>query len=168
MAEQEKEITKIAIEKATILSVSDGPKWGQNKDQKSHQLVIQNANNVEEVYTVRNFAPQLPEHIKQGAVVDNLEIEKEDYNGSVSYRVRFGDKKDGGYRGGGYRGISPAELNIKRFEAASKVVGVAYSYAFEMVKDAPDGDLDKILNMGDKIADAMWEKSKAFLGGGGE
>jgi len=113
-----KEVIKIA--KATILGVAPGPLWGlrdEPKDRPSHILTIQDAADTTKVYNVKCSQKDLPENIKQGAVVDNLEFGMFEWGDQQEHRIKFekpGGGKFGG--GGGYRGISPEELQLKKDE----------------------------------------------------
>lgn len=166
----ESKVEEIKMAQANVLKVSDdGPKWGPGKSKKSHQIIFQNTEDLTEVITAVCFSDPLPEEVHAGSVLKDLTIEKEKRGDSESFRVRFGEKKgDGPQRayGGGAR-ISPEELNIKRFEAAGKIVGVAYSYAFDMMKDSPDVKTEGICDEGDIIAQRMWTYTKGLLGGSG-
>jgi len=162
-----KETIKIA--KANVLAVAPGPLWGlrdEPKDRPSHILTIQDAADTTKVYTVKCSQKDLPENIKQGAVVDNLEFGLFEWGDQQEHRIKFekpGGGKFGG--GGGYRGISPEELTLKRFAEVSKVVGVSYNYAEKIGHESPEElTVKKLADTGDEIADRMWAKSKGLLG----
>jgi len=167
MAQEPKETIKIA--KATILSVVPGDLWGignEPKDKPSHILSIQDQANPAVVHTVKCLQRTVPDHIKAGAVVENLEFGVFEWNGQEENKIKFEKPGGGKFGGGGYRGISPEELSLKRFSEVSKVVGVAYSYAERILHESPDElTVKKFAETGDEIADAMWAKSKGLLGG---
>ena len=166
MAQEPKE--KIKIEKANILVVAPGELWGignELKDKPSHILTIQDANNTSIVHTVKCLQRTLPDHIKTGAVVDNLEFGVFEWNGQVENKIKFEKPGGGKFGGGGYRGISPEELQLKRDDLLYKVIGVGYSYALEVCKESSEPiTVEKFAETGNAIADAMLAKGKLLKG----
>jgi len=167
MAQVPKETIKIA--KANILAVVPGDLWGigdEPKDKPSHLLTIQDANNNAVVHTVKCLQRTVPDHIKAGAVVENLEFGVFEWNGQVENKIKFEKPGGGKYGGGGgYRGISPEELQLKRDELLYKVIGVGYSYGLEICKSFPEElTTEKFVEVGNKIADAMLAKGKLLKG----
>ncbi len=162
-----KETIKLA--KANVLVVTQGPLWGlrdEPKDRPSHILTLQDAADIAKVYTVKCSQKELPENIKQGAAVENLEFGLYEWGDQQEHRIKFekpGGGKFGG--GGGYRGPSPEELAIKKFAEVSRIVGVAYSYALSVLTAQPEPvTAAKLGDMGDEIADRMWAKAVALKG----
>ena len=167
MAQEAKETIKIA--KANVLAVAPGPLWGMRdepKDRPSHILTIQDTADTTKVYTVKCSQKELPENIKQGAVVDNLEFGLYEWGDQQEHRIKFEKPGGGKYGGGGgYRGISPEELQLKRDELLYKVIGVGYSYGLEICKSFPEElTTEKFVEVGNKIADAMLAKGKLLKG----
>ena len=154
------------IEKCTVLSVAEGKPW-KDKDGKEHQQWDVVLKEGDEVYY--GTASKLRDDVKEKAEIERVMLYKNKV-GDKEYTKFFFPTEDsrssggGGKYSGGYRGISPEEMSLKRFDSTSRVVGVAFSYAVDILKDNPDVDIEKVIGWGNDLADAMWEKSKKLLG----
>jgi len=122
----EKEVKDILLAKAKILTVSDdGPKWGDNKDKKSYQVIIQNEDDLSKVYTALCFTDPLPENVKPGASLHDITVQEEKSGDRTQYRVRFGEKKPFGKGGrGGYE--------AQKEDPIAKMIMTGYSYSKDL------------------------------------
>jgi len=126
------ETKKITIANATVLSVSKGTwtKQGETTEREKSEIVFQNTDNLAEVVTATCFAALPADVVPQGKLT-GVEIEQSEYKGTLSNRVRFGDKKPwGGGGGGGYRS-SPEEMAFKKQEYYSKLISIGTSYVYQ-------------------------------------
>ena len=142
---------KITMEKATILAIVEGAWKNKEGEQMKHwTFTLQNPDDVAQIVTAVCYQQKLPETAKQGAVLENPELQESEYNGTVTTKLRF-PKEGGGSYGGGRGGYSaPKE------DPEAKIVGMAYSYAKDLAI-AADGPvlIATVLSDGDAIAVAM-------------
>ena len=148
---------KKTIANAVILSVTKGTwtKKGETEEREKHEIVAQNADNPAEVVSMVCFGKLTDDIVPQGKVT-NLEYEVNDFNGTITNRVRFGEKKDWKGGGGGYG--APKE------DPALKCVSFAFAYAKEILltQATTEWNWETYFQKADETAAAMMQTYKAL------
>jgi hypothetical protein len=138
---------EIKMAKAKVLSVKDGPKWGEDKKNSSHEIIFQNVEDQAQVITAMCYQSTLPDEIKPMADVENVTIEEIHKDDKIYYKVKF-PRADGGsgYGNKGYsRGLSAEEIALKKEEMVVRVITINTSYAKDLAISLGEGGADTSL-----------------------
>ena len=132
------------------------------KELKQYATVLQGVDDPTKILNGLSNDP-LPEGFAAESVVEDVWVYVDEYQGKVTTKFFFPQKTGeggGGKSGGGGYKISPEELSLRKFDLVTKVVGVGYSYARDILNGTPQEVTAKDLaTLGNEIAEAMWDEA---------
>jgi hypothetical protein len=161
----DEESKSIKIKNARVLTIEEGGwKTREGEERKKWTLVLQDVDNPTTVLTTLCFQGSLPDNVKAGAEIGEVDIDvQKDKNGNITNKVKWERPKSeggGSYKSGGYRGISPEELQLKKQDLVMKTHQVNTKYAIDLLSLLPPSEntVKEVVEIAKKLNDVAWDE----------